>query len=442
MSDPTAFEIRLRVALRRHVAAGPTVFDALEFARMVASTEPRRRGLLRGLTWRRPATDAVPWHGPAVTRFTWLAVALLLVVALIAGALVAGGLRVPARWQRLDLPGAGTISAAFASDRGCLAVGSSVPLNKPPWYTPLVWTSADCLHWDAAASAPSVDWDVAAITAGDDGLVAVGSANGSLAVWRSTDGRTWRRATTAAGDRPSRLWDVAFADGRYVAVGGGPQGAEIWWSGDGEHWVAATGFAAFRTPGFFADMLAVVAGGPGFVAVGGTPVGGVWTSTDGDAWQRVDLGAYDYRNFRAAAVGPDGLLLALTGTTLLVSPDPAALGPWTPSSLPAPADLAAFGPGLTVDVASLTATDWGYVAVGALGPTAGSDVGQLTRGLVWTSRDGRTWQLTEPGPTFAGVALERVSRSGDALLVVGRDGSGSLMLWAIAQSARSEDAIP
>ena len=45
MTERDVFESRLRAALLRHVADGPTDFDALGFARTVAAKEPRRRGL-------------------------------------------------------------------------------------------------------------------------------------------------------------------------------------------------------------------------------------------------------------------------------------------------------------------------------------------------------------------------------------------------------------
>lgn len=446
MSEPTVFEARLRAALRRHVAAGPTEFDAAGFARAVAAAEPRRRGLVRGLLGRRRASEGVPWERSGVPSLAWLLVALLLAVALISGALLAGALRGPGRWQAIDLPGADRVSAAFATDQGCFALGLSPSLNEPPWYEPLLWASADCLHWAAAESAPSSDGDVAAITAGDDGLVGVGAADGLMAAWRSTDGRTWRRTTTVT-EGAGRLLDVAFAHGRYVAVGMGPSSAAIKWSADGERWVDASDFP-LSAPGFvmFPYPAAVVSGGPGFVAVGGdswTGVGGVWTSTDGDTWRLVDLGSANLPHFDSVAIGPRGRVVALAGNTVFVSPDAMGSGPWASSELSVPgAVLAPLGPGAEVHVASVAATDWGYVAVGSLDRTGYGYADPLGQGLVWSSLDGRQWTLTEPGSSFTGVALERVMRCGDALVVAGSDGGRSLRVWTIAQGARSARAVP
>jgi hypothetical protein len=86
MTERDAFENRLRAALLRHVADGPTGFDALGFARVVAAKEPRRHGFAGTLTWR----------GVAVPRLAWT---LLLLAALLA-AMVAGMLFVGSQIQQ------------------------------------------------------------------------------------------------------------------------------------------------------------------------------------------------------------------------------------------------------------------------------------------------------------------------------------------------------
>jgi hypothetical protein len=86
MTEHDVFESRLRTALVRHVADGPTDFDALAFARTVAAKEPRRRGLAAALAWR----------GSAVPRRAWV---LLLLAGLLA-AMVAGTLLVGSQLQR------------------------------------------------------------------------------------------------------------------------------------------------------------------------------------------------------------------------------------------------------------------------------------------------------------------------------------------------------
>jgi hypothetical protein len=86
MTERDVFESRLHAALVRHVANGPTEFDALAFARTVAAKEPRRRGF----------AAALAWHGFAVPRRSW---ALLLLAGLLA-AMVAGTLLVGSQLER------------------------------------------------------------------------------------------------------------------------------------------------------------------------------------------------------------------------------------------------------------------------------------------------------------------------------------------------------
>ena len=86
MTQQDVFESRLRAALVRNVANGPTEFDALAFARTVAAEEPRRRGIAASLTW----------QGVAFPRRAW---ALLLLAGLLA-AMVAGTLLVGSQFER------------------------------------------------------------------------------------------------------------------------------------------------------------------------------------------------------------------------------------------------------------------------------------------------------------------------------------------------------
>ncbi len=86
MTERDVFESRLRVALLRHVADGPTDFDALAFARTVAAREPRRHGFAAARTW----------QGFAIPRRAWV---LLLLAGLLA-AMVGGMLVVGSQLQR------------------------------------------------------------------------------------------------------------------------------------------------------------------------------------------------------------------------------------------------------------------------------------------------------------------------------------------------------
>jgi hypothetical protein len=84
MTERDVFEHRLRAALLRHVADGPTEYDALAFARSVAAKEPRRHGL-RGLA------TALTWRSLAIPRLAWVLLLLAaLLAAVVAGMLVIG----------------------------------------------------------------------------------------------------------------------------------------------------------------------------------------------------------------------------------------------------------------------------------------------------------------------------------------------------------------
>lgn len=192
----------------------------------------------------------------------------------------------------------GRASDVVAWDGGYVAVGTVEDgVGKS---TGVVWASGDGLSWTKTAVLPS--GSMRAVTTDGEVLVAAGHATGVThggetqnpvaAFWRSRDGRTWERAP----DQPE------------LVIGAAPF-EDSWWTG----------------------LNGLVAGGPGFVAVGATRAGGatVWTSVDGLGWRR------------SATLGDATMLDVVVG-----------------------------GPGL--------------VATGATG-------GPHSEGRVWTSRDGITW---------------------------------------------------
>lgn len=410
MAEQGVFETRLRAALARYVADGPTDFDALEFARAVAAAEPRRHGRLGAL------------HGPTVMvpRVAWLLLATaLLLVALMASALFMGSrpdqrLSRPAldlsSWQRIILPvpaGSGTIGRltdVAPGGAGYLAVGDGGSVGG------LVWTSRDGLDWALVPTGDLfADAQLNAVVRTDEGYLAVGhdrfAGTERAAAWRSVDGRTWRPATSIVDRNGGFMDDVAFAGGRYVAVGTNVAPG-IWLSDDAEHWRPAGDFTL--GPSYLGFMTGVAAGGPGFVAVGPDP--GVWVSADGDLWTRSGSAgdaptpgqlAYD------VVSGPGGRVIVATGAGLQVSDDGAA---WTSHTLPTPGSS-------DVVVTGLTLTSSGYAAISA--SWNGSP-------LLWTSRDGTTWVLH-------GLDIEPRSSlplglfaCGDALIVSAGNGTWAL----------------
>ena len=171
-----------------------------------------------------------------------------------------------------------------------------------------------------------------------------------------------------AGDG-SRVRAAAGEAGRYVAVGGTADGAAFWWSSDGLAWMEAQ--APSGTDG--AELLVVVAGGPGFIAGGRAAAGGagLFASTDGIVWE------------------PAG-----------------------------PAD-AVIGAG----VEAIARGSGGWVAVGSVITSTGA------QGASWVSSDGWTWQRSAeqvPGGESVRPRLIGVAALGAAWLSVeGASGSPS-----------------
>ena len=192
-----------------------------------------------------------------------------------------------------------------------------------------------------------------AVVAAGPGLVAVGSEWSeeglSAVVWVSEDGLDWERVpydgTVFGGHGLLRMEAVVAAGPGLVAVGSdepdGQTDAAVWISPDGLNWERVND-EAFGGPGS-QYMMGVSAGGPGVVAVGyayadGATDGVVWTSPDGRDWTRLP---------------DDGMVFGGPGNQRV----------W---------DVVAGGPGL--------------VALGQDGPPD-----ELFDAAVWTSADGLTW---------------------------------------------------
>jgi hypothetical protein len=278
--------------------------------------------------------------------------------------------------------GAVLMYAVTEGGPGLVAVGGGC--DDPDESCPIrstVWTSVDGTTWTRAP----YDIDVFGTGVMEDivvtnhGIVAVGSHNGvnevdvtqRPAVWTSPDGiewaRTWEGAVMTRGqpdvDPPetgafllSPIQAITVGpDGTLVAVGTvvddlGVGVAAVWTSGDGQTWerVPHDPEALASSTGMDMVMLDVAAGESGLVAVGSERdhhgaglwwMGGerpaVWTSPDGTAWERITL------------------------------------------------DDEAFG--TTRSISAVAASPTGFVAAGPIF----ADSGRVT---MWTSPDGTRWQ--------------------------------------------------
>jgi hypothetical protein len=184
-----------------------------------------------------------------------------------------------------------SMSSVTAGGPGLVAVGSDVGRAA-------VWTSRDGVTWsrvphDEAVFAGS---GMNSVAVGGPGLVAVGQAQNTAAVWTSPDGIAWSRVphdevVFGGGtdtDNDVEISSVTAGAEGLLAVGSDPdrEGVAVWTSVDGLTW--------FRIPhdeavfGVTPDrphmhMSSVTAGGPGFVAVGGHGVRPTFGPTNNDA---------------------------------------------------------------------------------------------------------------------------------------------------------------
>ena len=262
------------------------------------------------------------------------------------------------------------VAAATSTADGFVAVGYAVGADGQS--SAVSWFSRDGATWQRSPPEPILSRAaMTGVTAIGSGIVAVGlhSQPEAAAAWRSSDGLHWSAVSDIGGSGGARLNCLAHGSAGYVGVGQDAAGAAVWWSADGSAFQRLVLTTAEGT-----RLLAVIAGGPGFVAVGSMVdpsqvlQGAIWTSTDGRTWQADPTDA------------------PFLGVKLS---------------------------GLTTDGARLTAV--GTTATGA---------------VAFVSLDGVTWQALPAGPGFGGAAFSSVLDDGSRLLVAGRGRNGP-GLWRL-----------
>jgi hypothetical protein len=199
-------------------------------------------------------------------------------------------------------------------------------------------------------------------------------------------GPKWERATPPDSDPGFVLHDVIAGGPGFIAVGGGRPRREnadpralIWLSEDGRRWQSTPLFGDAAT----GVVQAIVETPDGFVAVGNAccPDGAaVWRSADGIVWERVpDAEALAGASMSDVVSGDDGLLAVGCPATLECSG-----GRVWRSADGTTWEIVA---DLTIIPFSIAQTADGYVMTGT-----DSDVGG--RGATATSPDGVTWTVT------------------------------------------------
>ena len=300
---------------------------------------------------------------------------------------------------------------------GFVAVG----VQQPPAEAILL-RSSDGLRWEPdAAWAPAEG--TAAIGAASDGArtVVVGSGQGAAAAWVGEDG-TWTAADPAglAGSPgATAMTGVVAHHGGFVGVGyrddpaNAAASAAVWRSTDGLTWRADAASSAFAG----GRMWGVAARGDTLVAVGtdGDPTYGpaaAWVSTDG-TWRR------------AQVTGADGVMRAVTSTAdgfvavgYVTNDDGARVWRSTDGTAWSPVDDQASldNHSSPIRMLSVAADERGLVAGGWRADAANGS------SAAWTSPDGLHWTAAPWVPDFSGGQIPGVALDGDVALGVGRSG--------------------
>jgi hypothetical protein len=212
-------------------------------------------------------------------------------------------LTAPGRWALA--PSSSVFDGAEITDvvvaaRQYVAVGF-VPRNDADGrsvHTAAAWTSPDGLRWTGSRGG-STRGVMEAVAAGPGKVVAVGyaftipgQADDRGAIWVSSDGGSWSRATGLPVPANSFLADVVATPAGFVAVGSyftatQPVHAMALVSPDGVRWERAAAIEGAAGRG----MSGVAIGGPGLIAYGfeGSPdsvAGVIWSSSDGRTWAK------------------------------------------------------------------------------------------------------------------------------------------------------------
>ena len=236
------------------------------------------------------------------------------------------------------------------------------------------------------------------------------------------DSFTWSRVPDdlagVIGDREGFMSSVVAGGPGFVAVG-----AAVLTSTDGASWSRVPHDDAIFASG---SMESVIVGGPGLVAVGSIDGGdaAVWTSPDGVTWSRVSqdeavFGGPGHQWMSDVTIGGPGLVAVgydeTNGAAVWTSADGVT---WSR----VPSDLVPSG---NRD-ASMTAVTAGGPGLVAVGFNFDDDPGPPYASIpaVWTSPDGINWSVVPSEPACAGGSdgyprITSVTTGGPGLVAVG-----------------------
>ena len=444
ISDPR-LETLLRAALSAEVANLPVTVQPHQ---ILGRAETRRNTPARSRL--RVAIFGEPTSGLRQLSVAMGAIAVLAV----AGALALATLRLdrtnvaaplptaPGDWSRVVIdagPNTQNVTRIAASPNGLLAV---VDVEDGPAE---LFASTDGQSWTEVSpdAHPAIGRDGAAwaLVGTDRGFLL---SNGDI--WSSADGVDWELIASRTDNTDlgrGEMLAVAAGGPGYVGVG---SGNNAWYSTDGSNWSMAqvppppTEF--FESQGFAAPEVAmrgIAVAGDRLVAIGtasrhtestGLTAPVVWTSRDGRTWSNA-VDPLDGEGPSAVAAGPGGFA-AMTDEggrrVVRVSADGST---WEQvADLGAARPTGADGTPLDLDVSAIAASDAGFVAAGGFGPRC------LMAGVpcgpdeavIWTSADGRSWSRLPNADLFARAGASDVVSWGDQF-VVGGTQDGHPAIW-------------
>ena len=288
-----------------------------------------------------------------------------------------------------------------------------------------VWTSPDGSRWERVAhDEPALGGagaqEIRGVAASDRMLIAVGSTSAGedtdAAIWMSVDGISWTRIdpdeADLGGDGREEIWSVTSDGPGWVAVGsdwsGGDADAAVWTSPDGYGWTRISHDEEVLGGPGRQEMLAVVAGEFGVIAVGYDSNGGangtnaaVWIASDGQGWSRVlhdelVFGGPDLQVMNGVAMGGPGVVAVGSDASGLDGDAAVWTTPNGRSWTRASGDTAGLVVARPQAMWAVAAGNAGLVAVGF------ESAGSVSFAAVWTSDDGHVWSRVPHDPAVFG----------------------------------------
>lgn len=274
-------------------------------------------------------------------------------------------------WKAIDDPvfdGVELVDVAPARD-GFVAFGVETSSDDEDHPTAVVFLSVDGSSWERLPPLPATgDTYPTAIAGGPAGVIALAEdTGGGEAVWRSSEGRSFRRVSLGDGAAGGLVDPEPMADG-FVALAADSASPTVLRSPDGLAWRSSS-----VDPTSNADSTAITVGRWGMIvqamaadSAAQCPADFLaWWSMDGERWGRLPSDSPLTNGTSLAVPADDHGLLAIDGADAWSSPDG-----WAWRSLPEPGDGS-----VSIDDAVVRGDV--IVAVGAEVSDDGSSLGRI-----------------------------------------------------------------